>query len=322
MKRRQLLLAAGALVVAPVLRAQPQRVRRVGILLPAKGNEGLLVPYRKRLGELGWIEGQNLAIDIRNSENRYERLPALARELIGLKVDVIVTASTTVTRAAKEATATIPVVFAWVADPVASGLVASLARPGGNVTGLSNVVFEIAPKQFELLKALIPGLKRVAELHDPKFDRTQALSAQLKGAAARAGVELVQVEASTAGELEGAFAAAARARATAMVVPPLPLYGENAERIAKLAKQYRIPTASQYRSFVLSGGLVSYGSDLNDGFLRTAVYVDKILKGAKPADLPVEQADRFELVINRGTAKALGLTIPQSVLLRADEVIE
>ena len=214
MKRRQLLLAAGALVVAPVLRAQPQRVRRVGILLPAKGNEGLLVPYRKRLGELGWIEGQNLAIDIRNSENRYERLPALARELIGLKVDVIVTASTTVTRAAKEATATIPVVFAWVADPVASGLVASLARPGGNVTGLSNVVFEIAPKQFELLKALIPGLKRVAELHDPKFDRTQALSAQLKGAAARAGVELVQVEASTAGELDGAFAAAARARAT------------------------------------------------------------------------------------------------------------
>jgi putative ABC transport system substrate-binding protein len=322
MDRRQALLAAGTLAISPLLQAQTQRVSHVGILLPAQGSERVLAPYRKRLADLGWVEGRNLAIDLRNADSRYERLPALARELVDLKVDVIVAASTPATRAAKDATATIPVVFAWVADPAASGLVASLARPGGNLTGLSNVAFEIAPKQIELLKALLPGLKRVAELRDLKFEGTQAMSAQLKEAATRAGVELVQVVASSAPELAGAFAAAARARATAMVIPPLSMYAENAERIARLAKQYRISTASQVRSFVTAGGLISYGSDLLDGFLRTAAYVDKIFKGAKPADLPVEQADRFELIVNRGTAKALGLSIPQSVLLRANEVIE
>lgn len=322
MNRRQALLTAGLLPLALLARAQAQRVRRVGILLPSKVNERLLAPYRKRLGELGWFEGRSLAFELRNADSHYERLPALAKELARLNVDVIVTASTPATRAAKDATATIPVVFAWVADPVASGLIASLARPDGNLTGLSNVAFEIAPKQLELLKALVPNLQRVAELRDPKFEGTQAMSDQLKDAAARAGFSLIQVEASSPAELGTAFAAAARQRATAMVVPPLSSYAENAARIAQLAKQYRIPTAFQFRSFVAAGGLVSYGSDLNDAFLRTAAYVDKILRGAKPADLPVEQADRFETIVNRGTAKALGLTIPQSVLLRADEVIE
>lgn len=322
MNRRQALLATGTLAISPLLRAQTQRVSRVGILLPAKTNEGILAPYRKKLAVLGWVEGRNLAIETRNADSHYERLPALARELADLKVDVIVAASTPATRAAKDATATIPVVFAWVADPVASGLVASLARPGGNLTGLSNVAFEIAPKQLELLKALLPGLKRVAELRDPKFEGAQAMSAQLKDAATRAGVELVHVEASAAGEIEGAFEGAARARATAMLVPPLSMYAEQGKRIAELAIRYRIPTASQYRSFVVAGGLVSYGSDLLDGFLRTAAYVDRILRGAKPADLPVEQADRFETVVNRRTAKALGIAIPQAVLLRASEVID
>lgn len=322
MKRRELLLAAGALAFAPRLHAQSQRARRVGILLPSKANEGLLAPYRKRLGELGWFEGRNLAIEARNAENRYERFPSLAAELVRLKVDVIVTASTPVTRAAKEATATIPVVFAWVADPVGSGLVASLGRPAGNLTGLSNVVFDIAPKQIELLKALLPRLERVAELRDPKWQIGEAFSVQLKDAASRADIILIQVDASSAEELEKAFATAARGRATAMVVPPLPSYGEQAKRIAQLSKQYRIPTASQSRHYVTAGGLASYGSDLVDGFLRTAAYVDKILRGAKPADLPVEQAGRFELVLNRGTAKELGLTIPQSLLVQATEVIE
>jgi len=317
-----LLSSAGALAASPLLHAQTERPRRIGILLPGKVNEGLLASYRKRLSDLGWVERRNLAIEVRNAENRYERLPGLTAGLVRLNVDVIVTVSTPVTRAAKDATATIPVVFAWVADPVASGLIASLARPGGNLTGLSNVVFEIAPKQFELLKALIPNLRRVAELRDPKFDRTQLLSAQLRDAAARAGIALIQVDASSAGELEQAFATATRERAQAMVVPPLPLYGEQSKRIAQLANQYRIPTAAQYRSFVDAGGLISYGPDLADGFVRTAVYVDKILRGAKPAELPVEQADRFELVLNRKTAAALGLTIPQSVMLQATEVIE
>jgi putative ABC transport system substrate-binding protein len=235
---------------------------------------------------------------------------------------VIVTASTPATRAAKDATATIPIVFAWVGDPVASGLIASLARPGGNLTGLSNIAFEIAPKQLELLKALVPNLQRVAELRDPKFDGAQSMSDQLKDAAARAGLALIQVDASSVAEFEPAFAAAARRRATAMVVPPLSPYADSAARIAQLAKHYRIATAFQVRGFVTAGGLVSYGSDLTDGFLRTTAYVDKILRGAKPADLPVEQANRFETVVNRRTAAELGLTIPQSVLLRADEVIE
>jgi len=297
-------------------------VRRVGILLPSRANEQLLAPYRKRLGELGWLEGRNLAFELRNAENRYERLPALARELARLNVEVMVTASTPATRAAKDATATIPIVFAWVADPVASGLVASLGRPGGNLTGLSNLVFEIAPKQFELLKALIPGLARVAELRDPTWQGHQTMSAHLGEAAARAGVALIQVDASAAGELERAFAAAAREKAKAMVVPPIPKYGEHGKRIAQLAIQYRVPTAAQYRSFVAEGSLVSYGSNLADGFERTAAYVDKILRGARPADLPVEQADRFETVVNRRTAKEFGLTIPRSVLLQATEVIE
>jgi putative ABC transport system substrate-binding protein len=322
MKRRDLILAAGVLALAPRVHAQSQRVRRVGILLPSKANEGLLAPYSKRLGELGWVEGRNLAIEARNADNRYERFASLAAELVRLNVEVIVTASTPVTRAAKEATATIPVVFAWVADPVESGLVASLGRPGGNLTGLSNVVFDIASKQFELLKALIPRVEHVAELRDPKWQIGEALSARLKDAASRTGVILIQVDASSADELNKAFAAAARGRATAMVVPPLPLYGAHAKRIAQLSKHYRIPTVSQARHYVAAGGLASYGSNLVDGFLRTATYVDKILRGAKPADLPVEQSDRFELVVNRKTAAELGITIPQSVLLQATEVIE
>lgn len=322
MKRRRALCAAGALLAAPLLHAQAQRVRRVGILLPATANETLLAPYRKRLGDLGWVEGRNLALEVRNADNRYERLPALAAELVRLNVDVIVTASTTVTAAAKNATVTIPIVFTWVGDPAASGLVASLGRPGGNLTGLSNLAFEIAPKQMELLSALIPDLNRIAELRDPRFQGNQLLSAQLKDATARAGIALIHVDASAASELERAFATAARERAMAMVVPPLPLYAGEARQIAQLARKYRVPTASQFRSFVAAGGLVSYGSNLTDGFLRTATYVDRILRGAKPADLPVEQADRFETVINRSTAAAFGITIPQSLLLRVDEVIE
>lgn len=309
-------------MVTPPLRAQTQKIRRIGILLPSKRNEGLMASYRKRLNDLGWIEGRNLAIELRTAENRYERLPALAKELVELKVDVIVAASTPVARAAKEATSTIPIVFAWVADPVASGLAASLARPGGNATGFSNIAVAIASKQLELLKEMLPKLKRVAELRDPKFAGTASMSEQFKEAAARAGIALVQVDASTAGELEEAFPTAVRERATAMVIPPLPLYGELRERIAQLAKQHRIATASQFRSFVEAGGLVSYGSNLDEGFLRTASYVDRILRGTKPADLPVEQADRFETVINRRTAAELGISIPQIVLLRADKVIE
>ena len=320
MKRREVLLAF-ALAGVPFAHAQ-ERVRRVGVLLPAALNAGLMGPLRKRLAELGWVEGKNLAFELRNAENRYDRLPALAADLVRLEVDLIVAASTPVARAAKDASSKIPVVFTWVADPVGSGLVASLGRPGSNATGLSNRATEVAPKSLELIKTLIPDLKRVAELRDPNFAGTPAMSAQLKAAAPRLGITLIQVGASAADELEPAFAAAAREKVQAMLVPPLPLYGEQRKLIAELGKKYRIATASQFRSFVEAGGLVSYGSDLNDGFVRTATYVDRILRGAKPADLPVEQSDRFVITLNRRTAAELGLKIPQDLLLRADEVFE
>ena len=320
MKRREVLLAF-ALAGVPFAHAQ-ERVRRVGVLLPAALNAGLMGPLRKRLAELGWVEGKNLAFELRNAENRYDRLPALAADLVRMDVDLIVAASTPVARAAKDASSKIPVVFTWVADPVGSGLVASLGRPGSNATGLSNRATEVAPKSLELIKTLIPDLKRVAELRDPNFAGTPAMSAQLKAAAPRLGITLIQVGASAADELEPAFAAAAREKVQAMLVPPLPLYGEQRKLIAELGKKYRIATASQFRSFVEAGGLVSYGSDLNDGFVRTATYVDRILRGAKPADLPVEQSDRVVITLNRRTAAELGLKIPQDLLLRADEVFE
>ena len=323
MKRRQLLFAACALAAAPLVRAQAERVRRIGILVPSAYGTGMLARFSKRLAGLGWIEGRNLAIDLRNAEGDLERLPALARELARLKLDVIVAVTTPGTRAAKDAAGTIPVVFAWVGDPVTAKLVSSLARPGGTLTGLSTITYEVFPKQIELLNAFVPSLKRVAFLSYPKYAGVaSSVRYGFKEVAARAGVALIEVEAGSVAELESAFAAASRERTTAMVIPPLPLYADQSERIAQLAKKYRLPSAAQIREYPAAGGLISYGSDLTDSFLRMAPYVDKILRGAKPADLPVEQADRFELVINRRTAAELGLTIPQSVLLQATEVID
>lgn len=325
MNRRLFLLAAGALLAAPLLYAQAQRVRRVGLLLPSFSGASsglLLAALGKRLGELGWLEGQNLALEVRNAENRNDRLPALAKELADLKVDVLVAASTPAALAARQASAQIPVVFTWVADPVASGLVASLGRPGGNATGISNVAVGLFPKQFEVLKALNPKLQRVAALGDPSFPGYQQAALQLKESSAGAGVSLVHVEARTAPELEHAFATAAGERASAIVIPSLPLYGANAGRIAQLGIKHQVMVATQARVFAAAGALFSFGSDLRDGFLRVAPYVNRILRGAKPADLPVEQADRFELIFNRKTAAALGIAIPQPLLLRADEVIE
>lgn len=314
------LLALGAPTAPFPVCAQTPQVRRIGVLLPNAFPTGMSA-FRKRLDALGWVEGKNLAIEFRHADNRNERFPALAEDLVRQKVELIATTSTPGALAAKVATSSIPVVFALVADPVGSGLVASLGRPGGNLTGVSNLALEIASKQLELLKALVPKLKRVAYLRDPSNLLTP-LFESMSSAAVRAGVTLLNLEARTAEEIDAAFAKAARERVAAMVVPPASLYLTQTKRIVELAKHYRIATAYQNRQAVSAGGLVSYGIDFVDGFARTAVYVDKILRGAKPADLPVEQADRFMMVINRSTAKALGLTIPQSVLVRVDEVIE
>ncbi len=309
------------LAVAPRLHAQSQNLRRIGILVPSAYGAGMIAPFAKRLADLGWVEGRNLAIESRNAEAQLERMPELAAELVGLRVDLLVTVTTPATRVVKSAAGTIPVVFSWVGDPVASKFVASLARPGGSVTGLSQIQGSVAPKQFELLKALMPGLTRAAQLHDPKY-AGGPLNAIYIDEAPRAGLALIRVAARSAEELEQAFAAAAREQARAMVIPPLPLYVDQSARIAQLAKQFRMASAGQVREYAEAGGLISYGANLADGFMRMAPYVDKILRGAKPADLPVEQADRFELVLNRKTAKELGLAIPQSVLLQATEVID
>lgn len=322
-KRRQLLLIAAALALAPSAAAQRQpRVARVGFLLPAKHNEPLLKPYRERLAAMGWVEGRNLATEVRTAENRYELGPALTGELVRLKCDVIVAASTALALAAKQAAPNTPVVFTWVSDPVASGLVKTLGRPGGNLTGLSNLVLEVAPKQLELLKALDPRLQRAAALTDARLGTSRPYTESAARAATTLGLSLLELDAGSPAGIDRAFDAAVRGRATAMILPPHPLYAEHREHIAQLALRHRVASAFQARAFVVSGGLLSYGIDLVDGFLRTAKYVDKILRGAKPADLPVEQADRFEIVLNRKTAAALGLTIPQSVLLQATEVIE
>lgn len=323
MKRRDALAILAGLSAAALARGESPSIRRVGILLPAKVNEPVLKPYRERLATLGWTEGRNLAIEVRNAEGNLKLAPSLATELVQLKCDVIVAATTPLALATKQATSDTPVVFVLISDPVGSGLVTSLNRPGGNLTGLSNLVLEIAPKQLELLKALDPRMQRAAVLADARSPSTRGPYAEVMArAAARLGVSLLDLDARSADGIGRAFETAAREHATAMIVAPSPQYGEQRALIARLALRHRVATAFQVRSFVAAGGLVSYGTDPAASFLRSAAYVDKILRGAKPADLPVEQADRFELVLNRRTAKELGLTVPQTVLLQATELIE
>ena len=315
------LVAIGAAAVSSRSHAQAQPVRRIGILLP-NAAPALNGAFRKRLATLGWIEGQNLLIESLHAEGRNDRMAALATELVRRNVEVIVTSTTPGALAAKAATSTIPIVFAHVADPMRANVVASLARPDGNVTGVSSFAGEIVSKQFELLNELMPKLKRIAFMNDPSNPLGQRTLVALETGAEKYAVSMVKVEARTPEEIEPAFASAARERAGAILVVPTSLFMSNDKHIVALARKYKIATVHQNRQAVVDGALVSYGIDFVDAFARTAVYVDKILKGAKPGDLPVEQAERFVSAINRSTAKALGITIPQSVLVRVDEVIE
>lgn len=327
MNRRGTLLALLALgaTTAPLRAGAQTPVRRIGVVLPnpafAAADSGM-GELRKRLATFGWVEGRNLDITIKDAGGSNERFAALTQELLAQKVELIVTMSTPGALAAKAATSTIPVVFALVADPVGSGLAASLPHPGGNLTGISNLATELAPKQLEILRAIAPRLRRVGFLFDPTVQVARKIGESVKAAAERAGLLFVWLEAQTSEAIEPAFGRAAHEQVTAIVVPPASLYVSESERIARLARKHRIATVHQNREAVSAGALMSYGIDFIDGFARAAGYVDRILKGARPADLPVEQADRFEFAINRGTARALGLTIPQSVLLRADRVIE
>jgi putative ABC transport system substrate-binding protein len=292
----------------------------------AAGDPRIREAFLQGLRDLGYLEGRNLLIEYRDAAGKTERFPALAAELVALKVDVIVAGGGTLAAlAAKQATTTLPIVFAAVGNPVAEGLVTSLARPGGNVTGLSLVQQELVGKSLELLKQAVPEVSRVALLLKPDAMPDRAKKDRLNAAdvAARAlGVRLQVVEARGPEDFDRAFSDMTRARAGALAVLATPVFDSERRRLVDLAAKNRLPTVYSYRSYVEAGGLMSYGPDLADSFRRAATYVDRILKGAKPGDLPVEQPTKFELVINLKTAKALGLTIPQSLLQRGDEVIQ
>jgi putative ABC transport system substrate-binding protein len=304
---------------------QTGKVPRIGWLGgPARETAEVFVrEFQQGLKDLGWVEGQTIVIEWRFAGGRAERLPALAAELVRLRVDLIVTPSTPTILAAKNATTTIPIVTVGGGDPVELGLVASLARPGGNITGLTTVVSqEIAGKQLELLKETVPKVSRMAVLWNPTT-RGNALALREAEIAARAlGVELQVLEARSLNDFESAFSAMSKKRAGALLVLGDVMFTTHRRRLADLAAKNRLPAMYGARQSVDEGGLVSYGANGLDNFRRAAVYVDKILKGAKPSDLPIERPTKFELVINLKAAKALGLTIPPALLLRADQVID
>ena len=325
--RRKLLvtLGAGALAFAapPGSFGQQQgKVWRVGFLLPASAslsspNTGA---FLKGMRDLGYVEGRNLVVERRFADGKLERLPGLAAELVQLKVDIIVTAGSPAISAAQKATSTIPIVMASAGDPVGSRFVKSLARPGGNITGFSNMAGDIAAKFIDLLRSVVPKLSRVAMLTSTMTYGARMQNVQ--AAAQKAGVKTLVAEASTPQEIENAFSMMVREKADAVFVGSPAVFAQQHRQIAELALKYRMPSLFQDRVTVENGGLISYGQKLTDFYERSATYVDKILKGAKPGDLPVEQPVSFELVVNLKTAKALGLTIPQTILVRADEVIE
>ena len=318
----------GGLLAAPLAaEAQPAaKVARIGFLATSlAANPHLTDAFGQGLRDLGYVEGRTVVIEYRDAEGNLERLPALAAELVALKVDVIVSPNTPAALAAKQATRTLPIVFVGVGEPVASGLVSSLARPGGNVTGLSVVSPELVGKWLELLTQAVPEVSRVAVLRQPGAMDERTEKDMLKGAevAARAlGVRLQFVEARSSADLERAFSDMIRERAGALTVRPAPMFVSERRRLVALAAKNRLPAVYPWREFVDAGGLMAYGPNLADLYRRAAPYVDKILRGAKPGDLPVEQPTKFELAINLKTAKALGLTIPPSLLQRADQVIE
>jgi len=317
-----------SLLAAPLAADAQQagKVPRIGFLGVTSPSDrpSHLDAFRQRLRELGWVEGQNIVIDYRYAEGRVDRLPDLAAELVRLKVDLIVaSAGTQAATAAKNATETIPIVMIYVRDPVGTGLIASLARPGGNVTGVSGSAgLELFAKQLELLKETVPKIRRVAILSNPDNAYHQLAIREVNVAARSLGVQLQLLEARGPNEFDGAFAAMAKERVGALLVLSDAIFGSHRTRLADLAARSRLPAAFGVRDDVEAGGLMSYGPSILDSYRQAATYVDRILRGAKPAELPVEQPAKFELVINMKTAKALGLTIPQSVLLRADHVIE
>jgi putative ABC transport system substrate-binding protein len=326
MMRRRCFLgiaAAGLLAARPAIARAAERIYRVGFLWdsPAVWPHAL-TGFRDGLRELGWVEGQNIVVEYRWAQGQFDRLPALAEELVRLKVDVIVAPTSIYAGAARRATSTIPIIFASHADPIGSGHVASLARPGGNATGLTIMMSETTAKGLEVLKEAIPNLTRVAAVWDPATPSHRPGLQAVEAMAKALGIQIQSLAVAGPAEYDSAFAAMVRERAGAVIVLSTPLFMAGARPLAELALRHRLPSMFGPREHAEAGGLMSYGPDRADLYRRAAGYVDKILKGARPADLPVQQATKPELVVNVKTAKMLGLTISPAVLLRATEIIQ
>lgn len=328
MKRRQLLIAIGAgslYASLPHLAGAQNRPVRIGFLAtraqPAVWNADYYGAFLRGMRDLHYVEGKDFAMEWRFANGDSERLPALASDLVQSKVDIIVTGGTPAIRAAKQATTTIPIVMANSNDPVGAGFIASMSNPGGNITGLANTNTGLSPTHMSLMQEVLPGLSRVAVLLNPKNDNYTPILKSMHEAAAKMRIKIVRLEAKSSREIDGAFAAMDRAEAQAVITAFDALYVQQRHQIGALALKYRLPSLFPVRQQVEAGGLMSYGQNFGKLYRRAAVYVDRILKGAKPADLPVEQATKFELVINNRIARALALDIPASVRQRADKVI-
>ena len=326
MTKKIIVLALCSLLLAPcsaVEAQQPTKIPRIGILSPGSSafpGRARYDSFRQALRKLGYIEGKNIFIEIRTAEGKQDRLSDFATELVKLKVDVIVTAGTPGVLAAKNATSAIPIVFWAVADPVRAGLVSSLARPGGNITGLTSFGPELDGKRLELLKETFPKITRVAYFREATAPETGSI--EIQAAASALGLQLQSLKVRSAKDFDGAFDAALKERAQALTTSAGPVIIVNQQRIVAFAAKNRLPAIYPYSEVIDAGGLMFYGVSFSDLFRRAATYVDKILKGAKPADLPVEQPTKFEFVVNLKTAKQIGVIIPQSLLYRADKVIK
>jgi putative ABC transport system substrate-binding protein len=326
MRRREFNTLLGGAATASTVwsiaaRAQQKATPVIGYLSPGSPPAPYVAALRQGLSETGYVDGQNLVIEYRRAEGRFDRLPALAADLVGRKVDVIV-AGGPAAHAAKNATSTIPIVFVGGDDPVGDGLVASLARPGGNLTGVSFLTIALNPKRFELLSELVPQAKVIAFLENPSIRTTERAMPAAQEAALAKGVQLHILKASTESEIDAAFASLVQRQADALVVSADAFFLYRRQQLVGLAARNAVPAIYEFREHATAGGLISYGPSFIAIYRQVGTYVGKILKGAKPADLPVLQPTAFELVINLKTAKALGLTIPPSILARADEVIE
>jgi putative tryptophan/tyrosine transport system substrate-binding protein len=325
LRRRELVLLLSATITAPhALRAQQKAMPVIGYLnSSAPGPSVLFVAaFHQGLSETGYVEGQNVAIEYRWAEGRYDQLPALAADLVGRKVDVIATRGTPLAPAAKSATATIPIVFVSGDDPVENGLVASLARPGGNLTGVNFLTVELMPKRLELLSEIVPQAGVVALLVNPARSSAEGMIRDGREAAHTKRVQLQIVKAGAESEIDAAFATLVQLHAGALVIGGDPFFTSRRELLVGLAARHAVPTIYDAREFAEAGGLISYGPSLTAVYRQVGIYTGRILRGEKPADLPVQQPAKFELVVNLKTAKELGLTVPQTILARADEVIE